>query len=98
MGKLDVIKEVLAVVPDARAIILYGSRATGQHRDDSDYDIRAIVSPETIHDYDWAESQSMLDCSILEQYGWDEVNAPKIDLHITTLIDQTTPYKILWRL
>ena len=35
---------VLSVFPDAERIVLFGSRAAGSHREDSDYDLLIVVA------------------------------------------------------
>ena len=35
----------LLITLDAQALVLFGSRATGTHRPDSDYDIALVLSP-----------------------------------------------------
>ncbi len=41
---IEIIKQVVQDITDAEKIVLFGSRATGGFRSDSDYDILAIVS------------------------------------------------------
>lgn len=82
MNDQQIVHEVLKVVPDAILIQLVGSRASGKHKPSSDYDVRAVVPECKASSYVWQDYQSAIDCSILEQNGWDELNAPKIDLKV----------------
>lgn len=97
-----VIEKVLETVPDATMIILYGSRVVDPHHanPDIDIDIRAIVPEKALPKYDWdkfqREHQVRIDTLVLEEFGWDERAALKIDLKVLDWRDTTIPHKILW--
>ena len=48
-----VIEDILRVVPEAKEIWFHGSRATGKHRSNSDWDILVIVDKNLLKDRDY---------------------------------------------
>lgn len=96
LSQEEIVEEVLKVIPDARAIILYGSRVTGKHRPDSDFDVRAVVpSRKAALAYDEWEYQATIDCNMLDK-GIPLHETPRIDLYVDYRIESDSPHTTLW--
>lgn len=88
------VTERLAKLPHVQAVTLGGSRATGSHRPDSDWDFavyyRGDFSPERLREVGWAGEVSELGAwggGVFNGGAWLTVDERHIDVHFRDLDD-----------
>lgn len=88
-----VVKDILDAVPDCFEIWLHGSRATGKHRRNSDWDVLVIV-PATIRGGNYIDIVKKLQSISAEHLGFDIQPSHPNDMIARTAREEGTP---LWR-
>jgi predicted nucleotidyltransferase len=91
---LNLITDQLAALPRVDAVALGGSRATGTHRPDSDWDFaiyyRGAFSPDSLRALGWPGEVSELGGwggGVFNGGGWLEVEGRRVDVHYRDLDD-----------
>jgi predicted nucleotidyltransferase len=94
MRFLDQVTEHLAALPTVQAVALGGSRATGTHRPDSDWDLaiyyRGPFSPDNLRALGWTGEVSEIGGwggGVFNGGAWLEYDGRRVDVHYRDLDD-----------